>query len=130
MGKIKIVYTAGKYRAKTLNGVRVNVLRAEAIAMKYWELGYGVICPHKNCNLIDNRKISDDLILNADFEMIRRCVDIMVMVPGWEESDGATQEHNLAKKLGMEIIYETEETIQEYFTQYIRGTHKKKPEKK
>jgi hypothetical protein len=127
---MEIVYTAGKYRSETLNGVRVNVLRAEAIAMKYWGLGYGVICPHKNCNLIDSIKIDDDLILGADFEMIRRCVDIMVMVPGWKTSDGARQEHALAKKLGIKIIYEEEETIVKYFQQYIRGTKSKPRQEK
>jgi hypothetical protein len=125
---MKIAYTAGKYRAESMNGVRVNVLRAEAIAMKYWELGYGVICPHKNCYLIDNTKINEALILNADFEMIRRCVDIMVMIPGWKTSDGAKQEHALAKQIGLEIIYEKEEAIAKYLKQYIRGT-KSKPKK-
>jgi hypothetical protein len=120
---MKIVYTAGKYRAPDINGIRVNVLRAEAIAMKYWMKGYGVICPHKNSYLIDNNKIPERTILGADLEMIRRCIDIMVMIPGWEESAGAIEEHTLAKELGLKIIYETEDTIKEYTAQQMIGSH-------
>lgn len=118
----KIAYTAGKYRAETLNGVRINTLRAEAIAIKYWELGYGVICPHKNCFMIDCESVNDDLIMEADLIMIQRCVDVMIMIPGWEDSEGAIKEHNLAVKLGIKIIYETEETIMEYLHKVIGGT--------
>ncbi|EMF5696150.1 DUF4406 domain-containing protein [Enterobacter roggenkampii] len=35
-----------------------------------------------------------------------RCADAVVMLKGWEESSGAFAEHALAKKLGLEIIYQ------------------------
>lgn len=120
---MRIAYIAGKYQAKHLNGVRINVLRAEALAMSYWTKGYGVICPHKNCNLIECPDLTEEQIMEAFFIMIRRCVDVMVMIPGWEDSRGATQEHDLAVKLGIEIIYETEETIARYLRKQVRGTN-------
>ena len=120
---MRIAYIAGKYQSPTLNGVRINVLRAEALAMKYWVKGYGVICPHKNCNLIECPEITEDQIMGAFFSMIERCVDIMVMIPGWQDSRGATQEYDLAVKLGIEIVYETEETISEYLRKPVRGTN-------
>lgn len=120
---MKIVYIAGKYQAPHLNGVRINVLRAEALAMAYWAKGYGVICPHKNCNLIECPGLTEEQIMEAFFTIIRRCVDVMVMIPGWQDSRGATQEHDLAKALGIEIIYETEEIISEYLKKQVRGTN-------
>ena len=58
----------------------------------------------------DENKPSPDAcykaFLEADKEFINRCVDIMVMMPDWEFSTGARGEHDLALKLGIEIIYE------------------------
>ena len=50
--------------------------------------------------------VSDKQFLEADLEFIRRCVDVMVMLPDWEYSTGARGEHELALELGIEIIYE------------------------
>jgi len=119
---MELVYISGKYRAPSVHGMRVNIARAEAIAMKYWKLGYGVVCPHKNTEFMDNDEVSDEIFLLADFKIIRRCIDIMVMVPGWKDSDGAKKEHEYAKSLGIPIIYETESTIKNYFAQCFNGT--------
>jgi hypothetical protein len=113
---MEIVYISGPYRAKTHNGVRRNILRAEAVAMKYWRLGYGVICPHKNCEMIDDDDLCDR-IMEADLEILERCADKVVMVPEWENSEGSNLERNKGFALGLTIIYETEETIQEYIGQ-------------
>lgn len=101
---MKICYIAGPYRSKTLNGVWENIMFARQYAIKYWNLGYSVICPHTNTMLMDMEN-TDNMFLEGDLEMIRRC-DVMVMIPGWEKSVGACGELRLAKELGLEIIYE------------------------
>ena len=46
----------------------------------------------------------DSVWLDGDLEMLRRC-DIVVMLPNWEQSEGATAEHAEAKRCGLEINY-------------------------
>ena len=41
-----------------------------------------------------------------------RCADAVFMLRGWENSAGAVAEHALAKKIGLEIITERQETAQ------------------
>ncbi len=101
---MKLLYTAGRYRAPTINGIHDNIQAARRVALKYWKLGYAVICPHANTAFMDGA-CEDQVWLDGDLEMIRRC-DVVVMIPGWKESRGAVVEHELAVSLGKEVIYE------------------------
>ncbi len=101
---MKVVYIAGPYRAVTEYGVLSNIRRAEDIAVKYWEQGCAVICPHKNSAFLGGGD-RDQVFLDGDLELVRRS-DIIVMCPGWAGSRGARAELQLAKALGKQIIYE------------------------
>jgi len=101
---MKIVYIAGKYRAKTIYQINKNIQLAEDVALKYWKKGYAVICPHKNTSFLDG-SLPDDVWLNGDLEILRRC-DVIVMMRDWQDSKGAVEELKLAKKLGLKVIYE------------------------
>ena len=48
----------------------------------------------------------DDTWLLGDLELIRRS-DIVVMLEGWEKSEGARAEHEEANSQGLKIIYPT-----------------------
>jgi len=102
-----LVYIAGPYRAKTIHETVENIRRAEAVAIKYWKEGYAVICPHLNTALLDGA-IPDRKILKGDLVILSRC-DIVVMMKGWEKSQGARAEHDYAQELGITIYYEHEE---------------------
>jgi hypothetical protein len=86
-----------------------NIRKAEAVAIKYWKLGYAVICPHLNTALLDG-VAPDEVWLKGDLEMLGRC-DIVVMMKGWDCSKGATSEHNYAKHLGIQVIYDAVEGL-------------------
>lgn len=101
---MKVVYIAGKYRSKSVYGIKENIDKAEKVAIKYWKLGYAVICPHKNTAFFDGAA-PDSVWLMGDLEFIRRS-DVVVMMTGWKNSVGATKEHDLAIKLRKEVIYE------------------------
>ncbi len=101
---MKVVYIAGPYRSHTVNGIVNNIRAAEAVAIKYWQMGYAVICPHKNTALFDG-VCDDNIWLDGDLEILKRC-DTIVMMTGWSNSSGANAEHALAIELGIEIIYE------------------------
>lgn len=101
---MKVAYIAGPYRAGTPLDILRNVHRAGDVALKYWNAGYAVICPHKNTCLFDGQA-DDSVWLEGDKEMLRRS-DLVVMMQGWEKSSGATAEHELAVSLGLPIFYD------------------------
>lgn len=100
----KIAYIAGPYRALSLRYTIDNIRVAEAVAIKYWEEGYAVICPHKNSALLDGI-VSDETWLSAYQAILAKC-DVCVMIKGWQESEGSRQEHDFAVNHRIEIIYE------------------------
>jgi len=101
---VKVAYIAGPYRGKTESDVVANIRHAEKYAIKYWRLGYAVICPHKNTALFGGLA-PDEVWLKGDLEILKRC-DVVVMIPGWRASFGAMDEEEFARKVGLNIIYE------------------------
>ena len=87
-----VLYLAGPYRGD----IDANITAARKVAIELWERGYTVICPHLNtahfevdCNLPESEYIRRDL------EILSRC-DAIVMLPGWEKSEGACAELDYA----------------------------------
>lgn len=103
---MKVAYVAGPYRASHPHAILQNIRRAEAVALKYWKLGYAVICPHMNTRLFDG-ECPDHVWLDGDLELLKRC-DVLVAMTGWQKSTGATAEIELAKSIGLEVIYDSE----------------------
>lgn len=106
MDDTKIAFICGPYRAKTIHGIVENIRIAEKYAKKYWELGYCVICPHKNTSLLDGL-LPDDIWLKGAQKLLS-VSDVVVLLPGWLLSHGSIDEKQLAEKLGKEIIFEDE----------------------
>ena len=104
MEKQKVAYIAGPYRSSTIRGTVENIRRAEAVALKYWRLGYAVICPHKNTALFDGA-LPDSAWLEGAITLMRLC-DIVAVCKDWHTSEGTMDEIRVAEVLGMEIIYE------------------------
>lgn len=103
---MKVAYIAGPFRASTFWGMVQNVRAAEAVALKYWKLGYAVICPHTNTANFDGAA-ADACWLEGDIEIMKRC-DVVVAMSTWEKSTGATHEIKVARSLGIPVIFEQE----------------------
>lgn len=101
---MKLAFISGPYRSDTISGVVQNIRNAEAVAIKYWKLGYAVFCPHKNTALFDGLA-PDNVWLEGDLEILKRC-DVIVMMKTWKESSGAIAEFEFAAKEGIEIIFD------------------------
>lgn len=93
---MKLLYVAGPYRSDTLNGIAENIAKARQVALEIWQAGGYALCPHMNTALMDGA-VTVEHILEGDFEMLRRC-DGIVMLPGWEQSEGAKMERKEAVK--------------------------------
>jgi len=106
-----IAFISGPYRSKNGRTVRYNVRQAEKYALKYWTLGYAVICPHLNTAFFDG-ELPDHRWLEGDLEFIDRLKqeeqDIIVMIPGWEDSEGSCAELRRAAAIGLNVIEEEE----------------------
>lgn len=84
--------------------VTKHIELARECALKYWKLGFAVICPHTNTAMLDGA-CDDSVWLNGDLEFVRRS-DVVVMLPNYVDSEGAKAELALAQELGKEIIFE------------------------
>jgi len=101
---LKVAYIAGPYRPSNGKTVLENIRHAERYAIKYWKLGYAVICPHLNTAHFDGL-CPDETWLKGDLEILKRC-DVIVMIPGAANSSGACKELDLALESGIQVIYE------------------------
>ena len=98
-----MIYIAGPYRASTKLGIIINILKARKVAKKYWALGYTVICPHSNSGLMDGCA-PDKVFLKGGLDLLE-CAKLMVVLPGWEKSQGTLAEIEYAKEHSIPIIY-------------------------
>lgn len=101
---MKVVYTAGPIRSKNGPwGVHLNVQQAREIAKELWDEGFAVVCPQTNTEHMDSAGHSNvEMFLRGDKEIITRC-DAVIMLPGWEESDGARKEFAFAHDIGKPV---------------------------
>ncbi len=99
---MQIVFICGPYRARTVFGRLLNIYRARKEAIRFWKMGFAVICPHSNSALFDG-KCRDEIFLEGCLEMVRRS-DIIALMPGWSVSSGAQEERKLAIKLKKKVI--------------------------
>ena len=89
---MKLVYLAGPYTAENDWLVFMNVVTARVWAEDVMRRGYAVYSPHAQ-NFASS--MSWDDIMDRDIEVLSRC-DMLVMLPGWEESRGSQMEHRYA----------------------------------
>ena len=99
---MKVVYISGPYRADTEWEVKENIERAERAALYFWRKGCAVICPHKNTAFFGGAA-PDSTWLRGDLELLKRS-DAIVLLPGWERSEGAKIELLHANFWGKEVI--------------------------
>ena len=102
---MNIVYISGPYTAPTESQVYDNIQFARQYAIKYWNLGYAVICPHMNSAFMGG-VASNEPWLDGDITILRRCnsFDTIVMIPGWRHSPGALKELAVAEEIGMNVV--------------------------
>ena len=103
---MRLAYIAGKYRDERGEYyVYENILAARRVAAELWAMGFAVVTTHANAFLLGGALgIPASVWLKGDQEILSRC-DLIVMVPGWESSAGASDEHSLADTLSIPRYY-------------------------
>lgn len=104
---MKLIYVAGRYRAKTASEMLDNIRRAEAVAKSVWRIGHAAICPHLNSAFFDG-VAPDEHFLAGTMMMLAKC-DGVVLVEGWESSEGAVAEVFYAKENEIPVFTDVEE---------------------
>ena len=110
-----LVYVAGPYRGKSrfrlirFFQVLRNIWRARRVAAQLWAKGFVAICPHLNTFLMDGIGPSE-MFLQGDLEILAQC-DAMVVLPGYQESEGTLGEIRFARKRGIPEFYDIEDLL-------------------
>ena len=103
---MKLAYVAGPYRGRTHNDVAQNIAAAREVAAHLWSLGYAVICPHLNSAFMSG-VAPEEVFMNGGLAMLRRC-DLVVLVEGWQASQGTAREIEEARSCGLPIFSDIE----------------------
>ena len=107
--KEEIVYVSGPYRGKTKTQRDINIEKAREAGIKLWEMDYVPLVPHLNTERFDDYcNVPDENYLEGDLILLKRC-DSILMIKGWEKSQGALIELEFAKKNGLKVYYSLEE---------------------
>lgn len=100
----KVIYVSGKYRGESEREVFDNIIKARTAALKLWDEGWAVICPHTN-SIFMGSQLGDDKFIEGDLEIVARC-DAIFMLKGWQDSEGARLELARATEKRLVVYYE------------------------
>ena len=99
---MKLIYVAGPYRGRSPSDILANIRRAEATAMSVWRTGNAALCPHLNSAFFDGITSDADFIAGT-LMMLEKC-DGLVLVDGWERSEGTKGEIEFANALAIPVF--------------------------
>lgn len=111
------IYIAGQYNPRVdddhlaIREGRLNVNKAIKTFVKLKEKGHIAFVPHLT-HFIHVSEYADDYgrwWLDYDFSFLEDWADGIYMLDNWKESEGAKEELEKAKELGLEIFYSMEE---------------------
>lgn len=98
-----LIYVAGKYRAATREAVAANIEAARQVGIEAARLGWYPVIPHANtAHMEDDLQHADQFWLAGTLELMTRC-DAVVLVPGWETSEGTRGEIAKADQLHIPV---------------------------
>lgn len=100
-----LLYVAGKYRAATREAVSANIEAARQVGIAAAGLGWYPVIPHTNTAHMEHDlpHAGDAFWLGGTLEVMTRC-DAVVLVPGWETSEGTLGEITRADQLQIPVF--------------------------
>lgn len=115
-----LVYIAGPFSAQTREGVELNIQLAVRVGLDVARLGAFPVIPHANTAHPDFEQLQPySFWIDGTVELLRRC-DVVLMVPGWEASGGASKERLTALAM-FKPVFLTFEEFEAWFEQIPLG---------
>ena len=100
---MKVVYIIGPFRGPTAWDIAENVRAAERMALAVARAGAMPLCPHANTAHFHGQ-LDDKFWLEGTMELLKRC-DAVVLVDGWERSEGSCAEKDAAREMGIPVFW-------------------------
>lgn len=100
-GKPLMVYLAGPYSGD----VEAHIASARRVAVRVAALGHLPVTPHLNTPVGFEELQPYEFWIAAYLKLLGRC-DAILMLPGWERSNGARQERQHAMAIGLPEVTE------------------------
>lgn len=99
-----LIYVAGRYRAPTREAVAANIEAARQVGIEAARLGWYPVIPHCNTAHMELETLEhcDQFWLTGTLELMTRC-DAVVLVAGWETSEGTLGEIAKADQLQIPV---------------------------
>ena len=98
---MKVAFVCGPYRGLDPMLQRRNISRARTVAEWLWTQGYAVICPHTNSAWFDG--IIAEEGFRRGYQAILARADLVVLVDGWEQSEGSAGELRVAAERNIPV---------------------------
>jgi hypothetical protein len=96
-----VVYVAGPYTAKNDFDRLVNIENANKVTAELWAAGYYALCPHKITAFFGGL-CPEHVFIEGGLEFLRRS-DKVVLIDGWESSNGTMGEIKEAMRLDIPV---------------------------
>lgn len=115
---MKYVYIAGPYSGKhhdyrSYFEIDAHIRQAQQAAAELARAGVGFFCPHGHSAHFE--VITPEVLPSYWYELdeyfLSAC-DAILMLPGWERSQGSRGERDLSKVVGRPIFYEIDDAIE------------------
>jgi len=112
--KRKRVYVAGAYGATNVLEVLANISRGIQMGMQVWKAGFAPYIPWLDFTLHVANPCPESTTMDECYEwsmaFLEVC-DAVLVVPGWEESQGTMREIARACELSIPVFYSLKDLI-------------------
>jgi nucleoside 2-deoxyribosyltransferase len=112
---LKRIYVAGPYSATDIIQSLENITRGQRVATVLLLNGYTPFCPFLDYQLFlqlrHGEHITKQQIRDYSLEWLKLC-DAMVVLDGWENSDGTKREIEFAQKNGIPTFFSIDDFIE------------------
>jgi len=112
---MKRIYIAGPYSSDNVMDVLHNIREGIEVSTALFKEGYAVFCPWLDYHFVlmdKERKLTVNDFYEYSIAWLK-VSEVMLVIGDWESSKGTLKEIEIAKELGIPILYDLESLIKE-----------------